>query len=496
MAPPLSLSQTKRADELPLSKQPSLSRSLPMTKRHNSDMTHDDAALLDAYRGGDDEAFSTLVRRYQFLVLNACRRQTATADVDDCVQAVFVVLARRPQSALRAPALAAWLHRVCHFVCRDARRAAKRRGAAMAHVKNIPHTSDPSTVHVAHVVTLLDSALLSLAEKQRAAVLLHAEENSAQEIAQRLGITAANAYKLTERGLEKLRNYLTRRGAVISTTGLVACLGTQTLNAATPVISSAPTLLALSNSTNATILAQGASMQLTFVTVKTVMLTTTLSLIVGASILMAADVVNKPADPPGKDVEVVDEFRVSVDFQDLDIEDTVDFIKRISGITLTVDKSLKNKSVTIKMEDAKISEMLLLIAKLLGGELVKDANGNYSIVSAKETATKEAPKKEETEAPPTKQEIDFSKYSPITLRVEGMNSQFIAGWIGKMTSTTIDVDPTLYNINISVNFNDLDFGSALKQYAEKIDGKLEAVPDKVDHFRIVPNPPPAPSANQ
>jgi len=70
-------------------------------------MTTDDVSLLRAYSNGDDEAFSQLAARYHTLTINACRRQVAMTEVDDCVQAVFMVLARRPAAASRAPALAA-----------------------------------------------------------------------------------------------------------------------------------------------------------------------------------------------------------------------------------------------------------------------------------------------------------------------------------------------------------------------------------------------------
>jgi len=71
-------------------------------------------------------------------------------------------------------------------------------------------THAPSSGPEDQVLAQLDSALLRLADQQRAAVLLHAENNSAPEIAQRLGVSTANAYKLTQRGLLSLRNYLVR----------------------------------------------------------------------------------------------------------------------------------------------------------------------------------------------------------------------------------------------------------------------------------------------
>jgi RNA polymerase sigma factor (sigma-70 family) len=91
------------------------------------------AALLARVRIGDPAAFAELVRRHGRLVWAACRHQTrSAADADDCFQAVWLALARRP-AAVRDPArLAAFLHAVAVRVCRKHRLAASRRVAREA----------------------------------------------------------------------------------------------------------------------------------------------------------------------------------------------------------------------------------------------------------------------------------------------------------------------------------------------------------------------------
>ena len=334
-------------------------------QRYTMTMPTDDVSLLQAYRGGDDEAFSKLAARYHTLVINACRRQVAMTEVDDCVQAVFMVLARRPAAALRAPALAAWLHRVCHFVCRDARRSAQRRHEVLAHIEP-PHA--PTSKPEAAVLAQLDSALLRLGDQQRAAVLLHAENNSAQEIAQRLGVSTANAYKLTQRGLLSLRNYLVRHGTPVGAATLVTLIGGNVASAAAQTIPSSTVLLSLTKTSAANTLAQGASMHLTIATVKTALITTTLTFALGVSVLIAADAIKPPEKPAPATEETpakaaTDLGTVTLKVKDMRVGDALKWVANLSNTTLVIDKSLSDKKITFEFSDTPFLDVLNEIAK-------------------------------------------------------------------------------------------------------------------------------------
>jgi DNA-directed RNA polymerase specialized sigma24 family protein len=74
-----------------------------------------DFDLLSRWLGGDSEAFAVLAVRHHGLVTAACRRQAPPGESEDCVQAVFLLLMRKPAAAARAPALEAWLQRVTYF---------------------------------------------------------------------------------------------------------------------------------------------------------------------------------------------------------------------------------------------------------------------------------------------------------------------------------------------------------------------------------------------
>lgn len=181
-----------------------------------------DSVLLQAVAVGDEGALATLIGRHHRQVRAACARQCPPAVLDDCVQAVFLVLHRRSAAAARSPVLLAWLLRVAYFVCQRAGQAERRRRRAETEAKvrgGNDAGADPT------VLDHLDAALLKLSEQQRAAVLLHVVEGEAPAaVAERLGVSPGNAYKLIQRGLDGLRSFLQRRGVPVSAAALSACL--------------------------------------------------------------------------------------------------------------------------------------------------------------------------------------------------------------------------------------------------------------------------------
>lgn len=219
-----------------------------------------DQELLASMCAGDSDAYGALVARHAALVQTACRRQAPSADVDDAVQAVFIILARRPAAAAKAPALEAWLLKVTWYVCRRSQRAAHRRWkaerSAAAQQSNAPASRPEALDH-------LDECLSKLPEKQRIAVSLRfLADKTPEDIATLLGTSRDNAYQLVSRGLVALRALLKQRGVAVGSATLVSLLGAEGHAAA----SSAPPALVSSviTSTTATptasvaILVQGA----------------------------------------------------------------------------------------------------------------------------------------------------------------------------------------------------------------------------------------------
>ena len=199
-----------------------------------------DADLLESWRQGHQEAFGALVARHHGLVRAACQRQAAPGDSDDCVQAVFQVLIRRPHAAARAPVLAAWLLHVSWLVCRNSRRRAKRRARVEQAAATMTRTrvdAEPS-----EALDLLDGCMMRLPPQQRAAITLrYLVGHSPEDTAAILGISRDNAYQLISRGLTGLRGLLARRGIAMSSVAMIGLLSSQ---AKAACVTASPTLLA------------------------------------------------------------------------------------------------------------------------------------------------------------------------------------------------------------------------------------------------------------
>ena len=192
-----------------------------------------DFDLLSRWLGGDSEAFAVLAVRHHGLVAAACRRQAPPGESEDCVQAVFLLLMRKPAAAARAPALEAWLQRVTYFVCRTAQRSARRRRHSELSAST-PVLAEAPLANEA--LEHLDACLLKLPDRQRTAITLHhLAGKSAEEVACTLGITRDHAYQLISRGLAALRTHLTRRGIRVGSVVLASWLATEARAATMPV---------------------------------------------------------------------------------------------------------------------------------------------------------------------------------------------------------------------------------------------------------------------
>src|SRR4051812_16808869 len=79
-----------------------------------------DWQLLDHFaQSGDEAAFKVLVERHIDLVYGTARRSLGTGhpQLDDAVQAAFLLLARKAATLPRRAALAGWLFRVTRYCC-------------------------------------------------------------------------------------------------------------------------------------------------------------------------------------------------------------------------------------------------------------------------------------------------------------------------------------------------------------------------------------------
>lgn len=353
-----------------------------------------DSELLAAFRDGDREAFAVLVARHQGLVRSACLRQAPSGELEDCIQAVFLVLARRPASATQAPALAAWLLRVSWYVCRSAQRGMRRRRQAEG------EAAQASGRHGSirpEALDHLDDCLAKLPERQRVAVSMqYLAERPADEVAAALGVNRDNAYQLVSRGLATLRSLLARRGIALSSPALLALLAGEAQAATTSADATTSIALSLSTtpSANAASLATGASTAMTLSAPSTItLMAASLLLAAGvATAVVTAEPVQIPTAGPVQPIQVpaMDEdldkgkgnrrekqrqpspmqmalFQEhTLDFQNTSLVDTIAFLQRASNLKFSIDPQVAAAphAVTLKVSKMQLWNVLAHIGRL------------------------------------------------------------------------------------------------------------------------------------
>lgn len=222
----------------------------------------DSQLLLDYAGRRSDAAFAELVRRHLNLVHAAALRITRDPDLaKDVSQAVFIALANQASKLAGHPVLAGWLHRTTRNIAAQTIRSETRRHARERMADLMPEPSDPDPGWQ-HIAPQLDAALSDLAPADRNAILLRYFENqSAHQMAERLGITPEAAQKRVTRAVERLKEKLARRGvpttagslaaaiaayaAPAAPTGLAAMLSASALTAASSALLASSPLLAM-----------------------------------------------------------------------------------------------------------------------------------------------------------------------------------------------------------------------------------------------------------
>ena len=195
-----------------------------MPNLHDPEST--DVSLAQAWAAGDERAYDALVTRYAPMVYRRCRRAVGEMDADDATQAVFLVLAQKREQAAASPVLAAWLMTVAGNVVRNALRdRLRRRNAEMS----VPHPiPSPAETSMHGIEEHLDACLAELPVKEREAVQLHhLAGHTLAEVSQQTGSGLSTVRYRIERGLERLRTLLAKRGVALSSLALVAVLASE-----------------------------------------------------------------------------------------------------------------------------------------------------------------------------------------------------------------------------------------------------------------------------
>lgn len=221
-----------------------------------------DGELVELFvRDNREEAISELVRRHRATVWSVCRRILGQqADVEDAVQATFLLLLRRARDLAKPELVGSWLYSVARKVALRARQQ-RSSESRKTPVQSPAAAADPLDVlSGGEVLQILDEELLRMPEEYRAPLILCClEGKTREEAARQLGWSEGSIKGRLERGRELLAIRLTRRGVTLTAAlGMVLVWKTTGVcAAATSVVchfaAAKPQVLALVNTLEATL---------------------------------------------------------------------------------------------------------------------------------------------------------------------------------------------------------------------------------------------------
>jgi RNA polymerase sigma factor (sigma-70 family) len=245
-------------------------------------MTANDLDLLGQFarepgKPSGQDAFTALVNRHLDLVFSAALRQVRSAHLaEEVSQSVFANLARNAARLKPDAILTAWLYQVTRHAAIDVVRSEARRQAREQIAFQMSAMNDPSA-EWGRIEPLLDEAMQSLDDTDRAAVLLRYFENkSLREVGGALGASEDAAQKRVSRAVERLREFFSKRKVAVGASGLAALVSVNAIQAAPAGLSA--TVAAGAFLTSATISASTA-----IAITKTIAMTTTQKIIITAA---------------------------------------------------------------------------------------------------------------------------------------------------------------------------------------------------------------------
>jgi RNA polymerase sigma factor (sigma-70 family) len=174
-----------------------------------------DPILIQSCLAGETSAWNELVERYGRLIYSVPRRYgLSSADAEDVMQAVFLLLHRHLSRLRDRTRLSAWLITTAH---RESWRVGKSRGAYTGLDEQFPDVGEPREEESAQWERqqLVREALTELGgrcEQLLRALFLEETEPSYEAIAQRLGMPVGSIGPTRARCFEKMEKILAFKG--------------------------------------------------------------------------------------------------------------------------------------------------------------------------------------------------------------------------------------------------------------------------------------------
>jgi RNA polymerase sigma factor (sigma-70 family) len=185
---------------------------------HNGEGQSDQVLLEQFVSRRDEVAFAGLLERHGSMVFGVCRRILHDEHLaEDAFQATFLVLARKASSIRKQYSLASWLHGVALRVARKANAEAIRLKRHDTRNDTGPVSDPQAEVGWREMLEIVDYELDQLPDRYRLPlVLCYLEGRTRDEAAVQLGWTEGKLKGLLERGRDRLRSRLIRRGVTLS----------------------------------------------------------------------------------------------------------------------------------------------------------------------------------------------------------------------------------------------------------------------------------------
>lgn len=178
-----------------------------------------DSDLLERFSLRQDQAaFELLLARHGPMVWGVCRCLLADVHAaEDAFQATFLILVRKARSIGRRNLLGNWLYGVAHRVAVRARVQALRRQTRECDGVHLAPARTSGNGTQADVARILHEELNRLPDRYRSPlVLCYLQGKTREEAARQLGLSEGSVRGRLERGRERLRQQLTRRGVTLS----------------------------------------------------------------------------------------------------------------------------------------------------------------------------------------------------------------------------------------------------------------------------------------